>query len=373
MQMLFRTWAEVSLGRIAENFHSIQSAVGDGVVVSPAVKANAYGHGARQVGRCLDAAGARWLAVSTTDEGVELRDAGVNANILVMGDFLPFEREAIVERRLTPVIHSLVRLRDFNRVAAASGRRLSWHLKVDTGMGRLGSRATAAELIDAVREAPHTKLEGLMTHFASASDFSSSQTAEQIAAFGAARAALRSAGIDPPLTHLASSGPVAHGLKASWGNMVRPGLLLYGYAPPASGCAPGLAVKTAPALTWKAAIVEVRNLAAGESVGYGATWRASRSTRVAVLAAGYADGVPARLANRGKVIIDGMPVPIIGAVSMDLTCVDVTECARANPGDAATLLGPQYDALAMARDAGVDPREILCGMGRRVSRVYMPQ
>ncbi len=197
MQMLFRTWAEVSLGRIAENFHSIQCAVGDGVVVSPAVKANAYGHGAREVGRCLDAAGARWLAVSTTDEGVELRDAGVNANILVMGDFLTFEREAIVERRLTPVIHSLVRLRDFNRVAAASGRRLSWHLKVDTGMGRLGSRATAAELIDAVREAPHTKLEGLMTHFASASDFSSSQTAEQIAAFGAARAALRSAGHRP--------------------------------------------------------------------------------------------------------------------------------------------------------------------------------
>jgi alanine racemase len=217
MRLPFRTWAEVSLSRIVENFRAIQRVVGDSVVVSPVVKANAYGHGAREVARCLDAAGARWLAVSTSDEGVELRDAGVGANILVMGDFLPFERETIVERRLTPVIHSLARLRDFNRLAAASGRRLSWHLKVDTGMGRLGSRATAAELIDAVREAPHTKLEGLMTHFASPSDFSSSQTAEQIAAFGTARAVLHSAGIDPPLTHLARAGPFGHcGCSQAW-------------------------------------------------------------------------------------------------------------------------------------------------------------
>jgi alanine racemase len=371
--MPFRTWAEVSLDRIVENFRAIQLAVGDGVVVSPVVKANAYGHGARRVAQCLDAAGARWLAVSTPEEGVELRDAGVRADILVMGDFLPFERETIVERRLTPVIHSLVRLRDFDRLAASAGRPLAWHLKIDTGMGRLGCRAMAAQLIDAVRETRHAKLEGLMTHFASASDFASSQTAEQIAAFEAARAALHSAGIDPPLMHLASSGPIAHGLQAGWGSMVRPGLLLYGYAPPASGNAPGLVMNTAPALTWKAAIVEVRDVEVGGSVGYGASWRASRATRLAVLAAGYADGVPARLANRGKVIIDGMPVPIVGAVSMDLTCVDVTECAWTKPGDAATLLGPQYDALAMARDAGVDPRAILCGMGRRVSRVYTTQ
>ncbi len=155
MSMPFRTWVEVSLSRIVENFRAIQSVVGESVTVSPVVKANAYGHGAREVARCLDGAGARWLAVSTSDEGVELRDAGVRANILVMGDFLPFERGTIVEHRLTPVIHSLARLRDFNRLAATSGRRLSWHLKVDTGLGRLGSRATASELIDAIGKAPY--------------------------------------------------------------------------------------------------------------------------------------------------------------------------------------------------------------------------
>jgi alanine racemase len=371
--MLYRTWVEVSLDRIVKNLRAIQRTVGRDVVVSPVVKANAYGHGARMVARCLDAAGAHWLAVSTTEEGVELRDAGVRADILVMGDFLPFEEEAVVSHRLTPVIHSLARLRDYDRLASSSSRQLSCHLKIDTGMGRLGCRATAAELIDALRQARHVKLEGLMTHFASASDFGSPQTSDQIAAFGAFRAALRSAGITPPLTHLASSGPIAHGLQASWGNMVRPGLLLYGYAPPASGNAPRLMVTTVPALTWKAAVVEVRDLAAGDSVGYGARWRASRAARIAVLAVGYADGVPPELANRGKVIIGGHELPIVGAVSMDLTCVDVTECACARPGAAATLLGPVYDAVAMARDAGVDPRTILCRMGRRVSRVYSAQ
>ena len=371
--MPLRTWAEVSLTRISENFRAIQRAVGDGVVVSPVVKANAYGHGASRVAQCLDAVGARWLAVSTSEEGVELRDAGIRADILVMGDFLPFESETIVDYRLTPVIHSLARLRDFDRLAASTGRPLRWHLKVDTGMGRLGCHAKAADLIDAVRQARHAKLEGLMTHFASASDFASSQTAEQVTAFDVVRAALRSAGIDPPLMHLASSGPIAHGLQAGWGSMVRPGLLLYGYAPPASGNAPALVMNTEPALTWKAAIVEVRDIEVGESVGYGACWRATRATRLAVLAAGYADGVPARLANRGKVIIEGMPVPIIGAVSMDLTCVDVTECAAAERGIAATLLGPGCDAAEMARDAGLDPRAILCGMGRRVSRIYTSQ
>lgn len=371
--MLYRTWVEVSLDRIVENFRAIQRTVGQGVVVSPVVKANAYGHGARMVAQCLDAAGARRLAVSTTEEGVELRDAGVRADILVMGDFLPFEGEAVVNHRLTPVIHSLLRLREFERLASSSGRRLSCHLKIDTGMGRFGCRATATGLIDAVREARHVKLEGLMTHFASASDFGSSQTSDQIAVFEALRAALHSAGITPSLIHLASSGPIAHGLRASWGTMVRPGLLLYGYVPFASGSAPDVAVITAPALSWKAAVVEVREVAAGRSVGYGASWRASRATRVAVLAAGYADGVPPELANRGAAIINGQAAPIIGAVSMDLTCIDVTDCAAAERGNAATLLGPRCDAAEMAHAAGVDPRAILCRLGRRVSRVYTPQ
>lgn len=370
----YRCWVEVSRRQIAENFHALRSAVGGGVEVMPVVKADAYRHGAVEVSRVLTQEGARWLAVSNVEEGVTLRQGGISAQILVMGDFLPFERPALIDYELTPCIHSLQQLSDYNRMAAAMERPLHYHLSIDSGMSRLGARDSATEIVEAVIEAPHARLEGLMTHFASAGNYASPQTAEQIQHFRAIQAGFTQAGIEPKYIHLSSTIPVAYGRREAWGNMVRPGHAIYGYVSPARGEAPQPVLQVRPALNWKARILEVKNLAAGALVGYGGMFRCERPTRIAVLAAGYADGVHHRLSNKGKVIAGGRLAPIVGAISMDLTTIDITDCPGLAPGDAVTLLGREagvsLDAQQIAKVAGTISYSILCGIGQRVKRVY---
>jgi alanine racemase len=376
---MHRTWVEISLAQIAANYRQLCAAAGPSVTVAPVVKADAYRHGALAVASCLQAEGASWLAVSSASEGVALRDALISTRILVMGDFLHFERDALSTSQLTPVIHSLHRLADYDNFARARGAVLPYHLKLDTGMGRLGTRASLPEILDAVRAASHLRLEGLMTHFASASDFSSPQTAGQVTAFENAAAAFRHAGLCPPLLRLSSSAPIAfgmtHALGAPFGTMVRPGLALYGYVSPPVGPAPPLAVDVRPALQWKARILAIKDLAPGASVGYSARWTAARPSRIAVVAAGYADGVPHTLSNRGHVIAAGRLAPLVGAVSMDLITVDVTGAPGAAVGEPVSLIGQQgdirYDAENLARDAGIISYAVLCGIGNRVARVYL--
>jgi alanine racemase len=357
-----RTWVEVSRRQIAENYRNIRAAVGPGVLVAGVVKANAYGHGAVEVSRILAAEGAKWLAVSNVNEGVELRDAGLGARILVMGGVLPYEREAMIGARLTPVVHSLEELRELD----ALRQYFPVHLKADTGMARLGTREGAAEIADAVHALRHLQLEGLMSHFASPNNFATRQSEEQIARFES----LRAAGILAGIEHFASSNAIAYGLKNSWLTMVRPGIALYGYVSPSSGAAPPLSLDVKPALTWKARIVALKDLAEGAEVGYGALFRAPRPMRTAVIAAGYADGVQHRLSNRGHAIAGGMLVPIVGAVSMDLTTIDVTDC-DVRAGDAVTLIGPGLDAEQVAQTAGIISYAVLCGIGNRVVRTYV--
>jgi alanine racemase len=370
----YRCWVEVSRRQIADNYHAVGSAVGAGVTVMPVVKADAYRHGAVEIARVLCAEGARWLAVSNVEEGVTLRQGGVTARILIMGDFLTFERPALIDYELTPAIHDIAQLRDFDRMAAALERPLHYHLSLDSGMGRLGTRAGAADLIEAVRLARHSRLEGLMTHFASAANYTSPQTAEQLRTFSAAQQAFVQAGIHPEFVHLSSTIPVAYGRREAWGNMVRPGHAIYGYVSPARGDAPHSILHVKPALSWKARILEVKDLPLGAQVGYGAMFAAERPTKMAVLAVGYADGMPHRLGNRGKVIAAGRLAPIIGAISMDLTTIDITDCPPLQPGDAVTLLGREgnisLDAQTLARTAGTISYSVLCGIGQRVKRVY---
>ncbi len=370
-----RTWVEVSLSRIAENYRRVCEAVGPRVEVMGVVKADAYGHGAVEVSRLLQAQGARWLAVSNVEEGVALRQAGIRTRILVMADSLPFEREALAEHDLTPVVHSLEDLSQLDQFAAARSSRLRYHLKLDTGMGRLGTRATAGEITAAVRHCRHAECEGLMTHFASSADYGSAQTDRQVEAFEATLAAFRSAGAEPAWVHMSSTNPVAYGRRSAWGNMVRAGHLLYGYVSPAKGDAPARLLDVRPALAWKATILAVKDLPVGALVGYGGTFRAERPTRIAVLAAGYADGVPHRMSNRGKVIAGGQLVPVVGAVSMDLTTIDVTDVPRLEPGDAVTILGREgnveLNAQQVARWAGTISYTVLCGISARVPRVYV--
>jgi alanine racemase len=372
----YRSWVEISLKQIAENFRAVRDVVGPDVEVMPVVKADAYRHGAVEVSRALATAGARWLAVSNVEEGAILRDRGIATRILVMADFLPSERSGLLDYNLTPVIHSLSDIAEWERVAAARGVTADYHLKIDSGMGRLGTRAPAREILEAIGAAKHVRLEGLMTHFASAANYASTQTEEQVRVFEALCSELALAAVHPPILHLASSTPIAYGRKDAWQRMVRPGHAVYGYVSPvAKGTAPPRLLEVRPALAWKTAVLAVKDLPAGALVGYGGMYRTTQPTRIAVLAAGYADGIPHRLSNKGRVIANGHLAPIIGAVSMDLTTIDITHCPPLGVGDAVTLLGSEggvsIDAQQIARVAGTISYSVLCGIHARVKRIYI--
>jgi alanine racemase len=373
--MPYRSWVEVSRAQIGANFEAIRQVVGADVEVMPVVKADAYRHGAVEVSRVLEERGARWLAVSNTDEGVALRDAGIRARILVMADFLPFTREPLLAYHLTPVIHSLADLAELDRLAAQRHQRAVCHLKIDSGMGRLGVRADAASIAEVILAAKNVEVEGLMTHFASAANYQTSQTEEQMALFDKTVAGLAAAGVKPSLLHLSSTIPVAYRRKNSWRGMVRPGHAIYGYVSPARGHAPARALAVKPALTWRASVLSVKDLPAGSLIGYGGMFRATQPVRLAILAVGYADGVPHRLSNRGSVIVNGKLAPIVGAVSMDLTSVDITGSPEVQVGDAVTLLGKEgnvsIDAQEIAKQAGTISYSVLCGIHARVKRIYV--
>ena len=373
----YRSWVEISLKQIVENFEAVRAVVGPEVEVMPVVKADAYRHGAIEVSRALVNAGARWLAVSNVEEGAILRErGGITARILVMADFLPDERAGLFDYDLTPVIHSLRDIEEWNRMSASRGVMTPYHLKIDSGMGRLGTRASASEILDAIHAAKHARLEGLMTHFASSANYASSQTDEQLRVFNSICAELAKAGVQPSFLHLSSTTPVAYGRTDAFQRMVRPGHAIYGYVSPvAKGNAPPRLLEVRPALTWKAAVLAVKDLPAGALVGYGGMFRAPHPMRIAVLAAGYADGIPHRLSSKGRVIAKGQFAPVIGAVSMDVTTIDITDCPPIEVGDAVTLLGSEgdlsIDAQQIARLAGTISYSVLCGIHARVKRIYL--
>jgi alanine racemase len=346
-----RSWIEISRSAIRANFQAVRAAVGPSIEVMPVVKADAYRHGAVEVSRVLETEGAQWLAVSNVEEGVALREAGIRARVLVMADYLPENRPFFREFHLTPVIHSL---------ADVPTAEVPYHLKIDSGMGRLGVREPEEEIAKAVKATP---LEGLMTHFASSANYESDQTEQQMARFEAVLMAVGR----PRYVHLSSTIPVAYQRTNAWGNLVRPGHAIYGYVSPARR-GPALKLHVKPALTWKATVLSVKDLEAGALIGYGGIFRAPKPMRIAILAAGYADGIPHRLSNRGKVIANGRLVPIVGAVSMDLTTIEAEDL---RVGDAVTLLGPGNDAQEMARVAGTISYSVLCGISARVKRVYV--
>ncbi|MCU1259568.1 MAG: alanine racemase [Bryobacterales bacterium] len=365
-----RTWVEISRGQLAANFRNICKVVGEGVAVSPVVKADAYGHGAVEVSRLLVAEGARWLAVSCVAEGVALREADIGCRILVMGGMLPFEREAAWGADLTPVIHSFEDLRELDALGVAR----PVHFKVDTGMTRLGARAGAGEVVEALRSLRALRVEGLMSHFASAEHLTSDQSDVQMERFRAVCDAVRAAGFAPDLLHFSSTNGLAYGRRGAWHSLVRPGLALYGYISPSSGTSGPLTLSVKPVLSWRARLVGVKDIPEGTLVGYGGRFRAPKPMRIGVIAAGYADGVPHRLSNRGHVVAGGRLVPILGAVSMDLTTIDLSESRHLGVGDAVTLIGSEgevsVDAQQIAETAGEISYSVLCGIGNRVRRVY---
>lgn len=366
---------EVSREQIAKNFRAIRTAVGPEVEIVPVVKADAYRHGMIEVSRIVIQEGARWLAVSSVDEGVSLRQAGFDTRILVMADFLPVSRIAMLDFGLTPVLHDLGDLETLDRLASLRDEQVSYHLKIDSGMGRLGTRAPAPVVCTAIHAARHARLEGLMTHFASAADYSTGQTEQQSAYFADVCRCLAGSDIQPRYLHLSSTIPIAYGRRDCWHSMVRPGHALYGYVSPARGTAPPLELDVQPALTWKAAVLAVKDVEEGSLIGYGGMFRAPQPMRIAILAAGYADGIPHKLSNRGRMLANGRIVPILGAVSMDVTTIDITDCPEVQVGDAVTLLGSEngitIDAQDIARIAETISYSVLCGISARVKRIYV--
>jgi alanine racemase len=309
------------------------------------------------------------------EEGVSLRQAGIDAKILVMADFLPYGRAAMLDHGLTPVLHSLEDIAELNALARERDEQIRFHLKIDSGMGRLGTRARAEQIHAALRENSQVVLEGLMTHFASVSDFTSEQTDIQIRNFRSLCDSLALAGVKPQYVHMSSTGAIAYRRENAWCDLVRPGHAIYGYTSPARGKGPQNALAVKPVLTWKAAVLTVKDIDAGALVGYGGIFQARTPMRIAILAVGYADGLPHRLSNKGRVIACGTQVPILGAVSMDVTTIDATHCPGLRTGDAVTLLGAEgdvrIDAQDIAREAGTISYNVLCGISSRVKRVYI--
>ncbi len=373
------TWAEVSLGTLRQNFRTVVKHAGAGVTVCAVVKADAYGHGAVECSRALQAEGATWLGVTSLDEAIPLREAGIESRILLMTGFWRGEESEIVRLRLTPTVWEPWHVESLENAAASGTVRQAVHLKVDTGMGRLGvALAELPAVLKALGAAPHLVLEGLSTHLASSEVMDAPSVAEQEHRFAEAQRMVRAAGFDPSLVHMANTGALIS-RRETWNNMVRPGVALYGYYLPfqragreVSGGTLRLAVK--PVLTWKTRILSMRNFSANQALGYGGTYVTKAPAQVAVLPVGYADGYNRQLSNRGRVIVRDHYAPIIGSISMDLALADVTGIPGIAVGDEVILLGIHdglsVDALEHARLANSSPYEILCNISKRVPRRY---
>jgi alanine racemase len=375
------TLAEVSLPTLKENYRTITDYVGRGVTVCAVVKAYAYGHGAVECAAALEQEGATWLGVTSLDEAIPLREEGIATRILLMTGFWRGEEEEIIRLRLTPTIWEIAQIEMLDRAAARLGvSQHAIHLKVDTGMGRLGAAPEdLPQICAALKAAAHLRVEGFSTHIASSEVLDAPSVAEQLRVFANTRAVLSEYGFDPPLVHAANtSAVISH--HESWNTMVRPGLALYGYHLPferagrtVSGR--GLKLDVKPVLTWKTRILSLRDMPAGQAVGYGGTYVTKAATRIAILPVGYADGLNRELSSKGRVIVREHYAPIVGRISMDLTTVDVTGIPDVKVADEVILLGSQdglsVDAREHAELAHTIPCEILCAISKRVPRKYI--
>jgi alanine racemase len=374
------TWAEVSLGALRQNFRTIQQHLGKGVTICAVVKADAYGHGAVECSRALEEQGATWLGVTSLDEAIPLREAGTRGRILLFTGFWRGEEEELVRLKLVPTVWEPEQIELLEKAASAFAVRHPIHLKIDTGMGRLGvAPENLPKICSALKSSPHLIVEGLSTHLASSEVLDAPSVQEQLQIFEEARRFLSNEAIEPQLIHVANTGAVIS-RRESWNNMVRPGVALYGYYLPferagreVTGAGLRLAVK--PVLTWKTRILSLRNVRANQALGYGGIYVTKAPARIAVLPVGYADGFNRALSSRGRVIIREHYAPIVGRISMDLTLVDVTGLPGVTVGDEVILLGTSdglsVDASEHASLSNTVLYEVLCGISKRVPRRYV--
>lgn len=369
------TWAEVDLDALAANFRAVRARVRPGVGVMGVVKADAYGHGAAECARRLEAEGADWFAVAMPEEGFVLRRAGIARPVLSFGGFWEGQAAACVGQGIVPVVYRLDAAEALDAAARAAGVVADAHVKIDTGMGRLGVRYDeAAEFAERLRALRSLRVDGLMTHFAAADEpHRDCFTQEQLGRFREAVAAFRARGHAPRFEHMANSAATfAH--PETWGNLVRPGGVLYGLwrdvLPPLADMP-----ELRPVMSVRTHVTLLKRVHAGETLGYGCTYEAAREMTVATVPAGYADGYARALSNRGRVIVRGQVVPVVGRISMDLTLLDVTDVEGVRLGERVTLFGADgatnVPAEDLARTSGRLSYEITCGVSARVPRLYV--
>jgi alanine racemase len=388
-------WAEVSLTALRQNFRTLQQHVGPGVTICAVVKCNAYGHGVEECAPALQQGGAEWFGVTSTDEGIVLRKCGITGRILIMCGLYPGEEEDALRYSLTP---SVFRLEQAQALAAAAVRlgmreRAAIHLKIDTGMARLGiPLADVGSFAESLHRLPQIELEGVFSHLASSEVLDDRDTAAQIERYQQALDVLATHGLHPPLRHLANSGAVV-ARPNTWHNFVRPGLALYGYEQEWHHTDGSFAREVAslplrPVLSWKTHVIGLRDVPAGQPLGYNGAYVTSAPARIAVVSVGYGDGLSRKVSihaaqqasgcdvdfrvGRGEVLLRGQRAPMVGRISMDLTLIDVTGVAGAAVGDEVVLIGRSGDerisAWDLAHSSDTVVYETLCNLSKRVPR-----
>ena len=363
-------WVEVDPARLEENARRAVSRIGAGTTLLAVVKSNAYGHGAVAAARAFAAGGVEAFAVFLVDEAAELREAGIDAHLLLLGPLQARRAAEILELGLTPTIHCEADADALQEAAARRGNRAGYHLKVDTGMARLGvPQAELVPLLARLGEHDLLEMKGLYTHLVSGEVPHEEMGVRQTLRFREVIGQVRAAGHAPEHIHVANSAAVLAGEMTEF-NAVRMGLALYGYSPaPDQVAGEGLL----PALSLRGRIAQLRQIPAGATVGYAGTWTAARDSRIATVPVGYEEGYRRELGNRAEAILRGRRVPVVGRVSMDLTTLDVTDVPEACPGDVVTLLGEDagetVDAWELARHAGTIAWDILCGIDGKLPRL----
>ena len=366
-----RVWAQVDLDALTHNLARIRARLAPHVAVMLVVKADAYGHGAVAIAHHALRSGVQAFGVGTSAEALELRQAGVRAPILVLGTIVEEEAVACLRHGVHIALHSLDRCRMLQELAVRLGTLARVHVKVDTGMGRLGVLPERAlDLLQAVHDASRLSLCGIMTHIAAPEGAASPAAVEQLVVFDAVLRRARERGLDGGWIHAGNSACIFTDLGTHY-DAVRPGISAYGVLPDGLSGASELR----PVLSLHTQVVFLKDVPAGAPVGYGSTWHAPAATRIATLPVGYSDGLSWRLGNRGEVLVRGQRARIVGRVSMDYTTIDVGDIPGVQVGDRVTLIGAQgderIDLSEVAERAGTIPYEIACAVGQRVERLYL--
>ncbi|MBM7557615.1 alanine racemase [Halanaerobacter jeridensis] len=365
------TWAEIDLEAVEHNLHQVEEHLHEDSNIIAVVKANAYGHGSVEVAKIAQQhERVKMLAVATIEEGIELREAGIELPILVLGTILESRIPEVVQYHLTPVVYTLATAQKIAEEAQQEDEVVEVHLGIDTGMGRIGILVDnqPVEKIKTIADLEHLKIEGIFTHF-SAADEDAIYTKEQLSKFKQLLSDLEEKGIEIPVKHAANSAAIIDFPEAHF-DLVRLGIALYGL-PPAPSLADKIDLKAV--LSWKAHVVHVKEVKPGANISYGCTYTADKETKVATLALGYYDGYDRRLSNQAEVIVKGQRANVIGRVCMDQIMIDVTGIEVAK-GDTVTLIGSdggaEIKAQELADKIGTINYEVVCRIGPRVERIF---